>query len=83
MKAKPRKCKSLAFRQFKPDDRSNFTPRKSTAYSPFDPKLKIDGKNVGYLVNPEEKNQFKRMHFKFLGKQINENLDEVMRKSAL
>ena len=77
MKAKPKKCVSLAFRQFSKNDKSKFTPRKPTAYSAFDPKLTIAGKEIAFIFNPQEVDPFRREHFKFLGRWIHENLTEA------
>ena len=72
MKAKPRKCVALGFRQFKPGatSKQGFVPHTKTVYSPYDPRLKIAGKPVGFIVNTKEKDPFKASHFKFLGRWI-------------
>jgi hypothetical protein len=70
MAAKPRKCVSLAMKQF--DRRypcTRFTPYETTKYSAFDPKLQIAGKPIRFIVDPKTPG-FKGFHFKFLGRWI-------------
>lgn len=79
MKAKPKKCVSLAFRQFRRGAESTrgFVPVKSTIYSPYDPKLSIAGKPINFILQPAESgNEFKASHFKFLGRWFSVHLHE-------
>lgn len=71
MQAKPRKCVSTAMKQF--DYRTKhhrYSPTSPLKYSPFDPKLKIAGKDIKFLYDPDEVDKFKGSHFKFLGRHI-------------
>ena len=61
MKAKPNKCRAVAFKVFQnayTEECSPFTP---TAYSAYDPNLSISGEPVPFLANGS---------FKFLGRNI-------------
>ena len=71
MKAKPRKCVALGFKQFDPRTKSeNFTPVfPGKKFSPYDPKLTIAGKRMHFILDPA-KGGFKGEHFKFLGRWI-------------
>ena len=54
MKAKPRKCISMAMKQF--DHRikeEKFKPVLDLTYSPFDPELSIGGAKMAFILNPE------------------------------
>ena len=54
MKAKPKKCISMAMKQF--DHRikeEKFKPVLDLTYSPFDPELSIDGTRMAFILNPE------------------------------
>lgn len=77
MKAKPSKCISLGFKLFEKKIKNDkFTPLLDSVYSPFDPKIVIDGQVMKFIVNPEEKDPFKANHFKFLGRWLNPLLKE-------
>ena len=77
MKAKPAKCVSLAYRQFKPEsNRMGFTPLTKNIYSPYDPLLTISGKPVRFIWNREEE-KFQNKHFKFLGRWISVHINEL------
>ena len=74
MKAKPRKCVSMGMRQF---DRRikchTLDPAKGyegLTYAPFDPKLTIAGKAIRFIYDPDNDDEFKGSHFKFLGRHI-------------
>ena len=93
MKAKPRKCVSLAFRQFRKHakSRDGFTQLKNSVYSPYDPKLTISGSSFRSLVphTIERKHgdpiltNFSGSHFKFLGRLICPDLWDKCTKSNL
>ena len=77
MKAKPSKCIAVGFKKFdkqKADEK--FAPLLESTYSPFDPKILIDGQTMRFIINPSEKDPFKANHFKFLGRWINPLLKE-------
>ena len=61
MAAKPSKCKSLAFAQFKPGCVHTFEPYQNLVYSAFDPRLLIAGQTLEFI---------KDQAFKFLGRKI-------------
>ncbi len=77
MAAKPRKCISFAMKQFpRRMKKHSFTPATNLCYSIFDPKLQISGKQMAFLLNPQNGDSFKSSHFKFLGRQIHAQLQE-------
>jgi hypothetical protein len=84
MKAKPKKCIATAFRQFKRGTKSinNFKPYHDTVYSLYNPCLKIKGHLVGFIMDPS-KGPFKDEHFKFLGRWIPGDLDEIQVKEKV
>ena len=54
MKAKPKKCVSLGFRQFDPRPKTRrvvFEAYNQTKYSAFDPKIIIDDQAVKFIVD--------------------------------
>ena len=57
-------------------EKEQFTPFFDTVYSPFDPKITIDGHLMKFIVNPNEPNPFKATHFKFLGRWLNPMTNE-------
>ena len=71
MQAKPRKCKQVGYRQFRPGSRSQFTPYNKTVFSPYDAKLTIGGCRIPFMVSESEKDPLKKSNFKFLGTWIN------------
>lgn len=66
MIAKPAKCLSIAYTQFKPGCKHKYTPVDGLVYSSFDPLLQIAGKSLTFLKNLEGKEIF----MKFLGFKI-------------
>lgn len=77
MKAKPGKCVSLAYRQFKRGhNQMGFTPWTKNIYAPYDPLLTISGKPVRFIWNREEET-FQNKHFKFLGRWISVHINEL------
>jgi len=77
MKAKPSKCIALGVKMFeKKIKNEKYTPIADTVYSPFDPRLVIDGLPMRFIVSPTEKDPFKTKHFKFLGRWLNPLLSE-------
>jgi Reverse transcriptase (RNA-dependent DNA polymerase) len=77
MAAKPQKCISLGFKMFsKTCKHEEFIPKNDTLFSAFDPCVYISGQKTQYIVKEGETDPFKRTHFKFLGRWINENLSE-------
>ena len=49
----------------------------------FDPCLVIDGKQMRFLGNLDFKNDFKKSHFKFLGRWIHSSLNEQVIKEVV
>ena len=77
MKAKPRKCISLAYRQFKPDgNQLGFLPLTNNIYAPYDPLLTISDKPIRFIWDQKE-DTFESKHFKFLGRWIFYKLNEI------
>ena len=93
MKAKPRKCVSLAFRQFRKGvtSRDGYIPFHNTIYSPYDPKLTISGVPFRSLIphTLEHKHgdpivtNFSDSHFKFLGRFICPDLWDKCTKTTI
>ena len=78
MKAKPSKCISLGCKLFdKRIKNERFTPLQATVYSPFDPRIVVDGQAMKFIVHSQEKEPFKANHFKFLGRWLNPLLTET------
>jgi hypothetical protein len=75
MKAKPPKCISCAFRQFKKGVPSTkgFVPIHNTIYSAYDPKLFIDGQPLTFI---EDIVKPRKRHFKFLGRWMSADLND-------
>ena len=53
-----------------------YIPTTDSVYSPFDPGLSIDGVPMKFIIDPSEKDAFKAVHFKFLGRWLNSLLSE-------
>jgi hypothetical protein len=76
MKAKPTKCISLAYRQFKPEtNQLGFVPLSNTIYAPYDPLLTIAGQPIRFIWD-QKGESFKDKHFKFLGRWISMHINE-------
>lgn len=76
MRAKPTKCISLAYRQFKPEtNQLGFVPLSNTIYAPYDPLLKIAGEPIRFIWD-QKGESFKDKHFKFLGRWISMHVNE-------
>jgi len=72
MAAKPRKCKSLAFKFWcDADERAGRSRLLQHAFAPFDPELTIDGKPIGFIAHDS---------FKFLGWKVYHHLRETDQK---
>jgi hypothetical protein len=78
MKAKPKKCVSLAFRQFKKGSTSikGYEPVSDTIYSAYDPLLRIDDKPLNFIAVINSDHKFLAGHFKFLGRWMSLELDD-------
>jgi hypothetical protein len=77
MKAKPIKCVSLAYRQFKPNtNHLGFTALSDTIYSPYDPLLTISEQPIRFIWD-QSSDSFKDKHFKFLGRWISVDINEL------
>ena len=70
IRAKPSKCKSLAFKVFRPGEFSKYKQTMETGYSAYDPKLTISGANIPFLGEEP---------FKFLGRKISSKRDNHTR----
>ena len=77
MRAKPAKCVTFAMKQFDRRIKNETFQQvnKESQYSLFDPKLTIAGQPMNFILNTNS-DGFKSRHFKFLGRQINFNLNE-------
>lgn len=82
MRAKPRKCVSAAFRQFKKGVTSTkgYVPVSDTVYSAYDPLLLIDGEPLNFIEAINSKHEFLARHFKFLGRWISSDLNDEATK---
>jgi len=77
MRAKPRKCISMAMKQFDKRSKSKkYDPVTDKIYSTFDPKLTIAGKPMHFILDKSKSDTFKGEHFKFLGRWIHYFLNE-------
>lgn len=77
MKAKPSKCICLGMKLFENKIKNEqYIPTTDSVYSPFDPGLSIDGVPMKFIIDPSEKDPFKAVHFKFLGRWLNSLLSE-------
>ena len=72
MRAKPKKCVSTAMRQFIPGNkpRDGCVPLSDTVYAPYDPLLTISGEPIRHIIDLKCDDDFKRTHFKFVGRWI-------------
>lgn len=84
MKAKPKKCVSMAMKQFDPRTRVEQFQRvyNDKIYTPFDPCLSIAGSRMAFILesgldpatldnSKYDAKSFSKSHFKFLGRWIN------------
>jgi hypothetical protein len=75
MAAKPRKCKSLAFKYWcQADERAGRTRLLKKRYTPFDPGLIVSGKKIGFIAHEP---------FKFLGWKVYQHLGESNQKQEV
>jgi len=79
MRAKPIKCISCAFRQFRKGSTSSkgYVPLHDTIYSAYDPKLFIDGEPLKFV---DDIVKGLKRHFKFLGRWISTDLNDEVTK---
>ena len=54
----------------------NCKPIQNSVYSLFDPGLTINNQPIRFILNANEKDEFKSKHFKFLGRWISAYLNE-------
>jgi hypothetical protein len=74
MRAKPKKCVCMAFRQFrKSAPPSKYVKVDNSIYSVYDPQISIAGKRMKFILQDDS---FKGSHFKFLGRWLNPKLSE-------
>ena len=67
--AKPSKNVSLVLKLIKKNNRNElFAPVCVTLYSPFYPRITINGQQIKFILNPAEKDSFEAKYFKFLGR---------------
>ena len=77
LKAKPVKCRSLAFRLFRSHEKTQFKKVLTTQYSCFDPLLKINNSVIKFIGNDDPK------MFKYLGRWVQYDLkDDVICKQV-
>ena len=77
MRAKPAKCVSMAMKRFEKHIKTeNCKPIQNSVYSLFDPGLTINNQPIRFILNANEKDEFKSKHFKFLGRWISAYLNE-------
>ncbi len=81
MKAKPRKCITVGYRQFdKRTDSGKYMKLKNVKYAPFDPGIFIGGKRMRSIIDLTKSDDASvtllRDHFKFLGRWISIELNE-------
>ena len=78
MKAKPPKCVSLGYHQFKHGSVSSngFVPVGNTVYAPYDPILTIRNEPIKFILNRNIEDPVKKEHFKFLGRWMSFRLNE-------
>src|ERR1700760_25794 len=75
MKAKAIKCRSLAFRKFRKEEKqTKFKRVQATQYSSFDPLLTIDNKAIKFIGHDDPP------MFKYLGRYVQFNLKEDLIK---
>lgn len=70
LKAKPVKCRSLAFRLFRADEKSVFQQVLPTQYSSFDPLLTINNAKLAFIGDDDPP------MFKYLGRWLQYNLKD-------
>ena len=77
MMAKPAKCVSMTMKRFEIHIKTeNCKPIQNSVYSLFDPGLTINNQPIRFILNANEKDEFKSKHFKFLGRWISAYLNE-------
>ena len=79
MRAKPRKCVAVGYRQFdKRSDKGKYKRHKNVKYAPFDPDIFIGGKRMRFIFDEDKSDDaMLRDHFKFLGRWISIDLNEL------
>ena len=70
LKAKPAKCRALAFRLFRKREKTIFKKVLATDYSSFDPLLKINGVSIKFIGDDDPP------IFKYLGRYLQYNLND-------
>ena len=81
MKAKPRKCITVGYRQFdKRTDSGKYKKLKNVIYAPFDPSIFIGGIHMRSILDLSKSDDASitllRDHFKFLGRWMSIDLNE-------
>jgi len=77
LKAKPVKCRALAFRLFRSDEKCPFKKVLTTQYSSFDPLLKINNAAIKFIGEDDPP------MFKYLGRFVQYDLkDDLIRKQV-
>jgi hypothetical protein len=78
MRAKPRKCVSMACRQFDPrTDSGRYKAMTDTVYAPYDPLLTIAGEPIRFILDiTKDPSLLLHDHFKFVGRWIGMHLTE-------
>ena len=77
LKAKPPKCRALAFRLFRSHEKTEFKRVMPTNYSSFDPLLKINNAAIKFIGEDDPP------MFKYLGRYLQYNLkDDLIKKQV-
>ena len=77
LRAKPAKCRALAFRLFRPGEKSSFKKVLATQYSSFDPLLTINNAAIKFIGDDDPP------MFKYLGRFIQYDLkDDLIRQQV-
>jgi len=77
MRAKPVKCRALAFRLFREDEKTPYVKVQRTQYSCFDPLLTIAGEPIKFIGDD------KPPIFKYLGRYLQSDLKEDLIKEQI
>ena len=88
MRAKPRKCVAVGYRQFdKRSDKGKYKKHRNVKYAPFDPGIIIGGKRMRFIFDEDKSDDatvtLLRDHFKFLGRWISIDLNELKIQSFI
>lgn len=82
--AKPKKCVTVAFRQFRPGAASTrgYKPVQNTVYSAYNPNLTINGHPLTFILKDIINKPLEDTSFRFLGRWLSFLLNELLVKST-